>query len=100
MAQSRLGSSCSNREENDTGIAKGEEDGVNQWGITPNKRKCNVASEDRNTDSMNDGDDEATASEDVEMPNKGEHTSMRDDAHQESGYESGINSDSDGEGRS
>ena len=52
---------------------------MNQLGITPNKRIYNVANEDRNTDSMDDGDDETTKSEDVEMPNKGEHTSMSDD---------------------
>ena len=100
MAESPPGRSFSNREENDNGTAEGEEDGVNQRGVTPNKRQCSVASEDRNTDSMDDGDDEATESEDVETPNKGEHTSMRDDPHQEPGYQSGLNSDSDGEGPS
>ena len=100
MAESPPESSCPSREENDHGTAEGEEDGVNQLGISPDKRQCNGASEDGSTDSMDDGDDEVTESEDVETPNKGEHTSMRDNAHQESGYPSGLNSDSDGEGRS
>ena len=98
LAESPPKSSCPNREENGNGTAEGEEDGVKQLGVTPNKRQCNVAREDRKTDSMDNGDDEATESEDVEMPNKGEHTSMRDDAHQESGYQSGL--DSNGEGSS
>ena len=71
LAESPLESSCPNREENDHGTAEGEEDVVNQLGISPDKRQCNGASEDGSTDSMDDGDDEVTESEDVETPNKG-----------------------------